>query len=57
MSYLELKSKADKLFKDYAFDDAVDFYQKALLVDESNHIILNSNLSACHFELGISRTI
>lgn len=51
--YAELKSKADECYNSKNFGEAVKFYDQALLVDETNSIIINSNLSACHFELGI----
>ena len=53
LSALELKSKAEKCFKEYLHDDAIEYYTKSLLLDKSNEIVLNSNLSACYYELGI----
>ena len=49
---MDLKSIADKSFKSFEFQDAVEFYKKALEVDGSDKVILNSNLSASYFELG-----
>jgi hypothetical protein len=53
LTALELKSKAEKCFKEYLFDDAIEYYTNSLILDKSNEIILNSNLSACYYELGI----
>ena len=47
-----LKSKADTFFKELRFTEAASFYQQALDLDESKSIVLNSNLSACFFEMG-----
>jgi tetratricopeptide (TPR) repeat protein len=47
-----LKSKADASFKSLDFSEAATLYQKALETKDSNQIILNSNLSACYFEMG-----
>ena len=55
LSALELKSKAAKCFKEYLYDDAIEYYTKSLLLDKSNEIVLNSNLLACYYELGMCR--
>jgi hypothetical protein len=49
---MDFKSNADKSFKTLEFQDAINLYKKALSVDGSDTIVLNSNLSACFFELG-----
>lgn len=41
LSALELKSKADKCFKEYLYADAIEYYTKSLLLDKSNEIVLN----------------
>jgi hypothetical protein len=55
LSALEFKSKAEKCFKEYLYDDAIEYYTKSLILDKSNEIVLNSNLSACYYELGMCR--
>ena len=52
MTEIELKTKAEALFKQSSFMDAIKFYQKALTLKDCNAIVLNSNLSACYFEMG-----
>ena len=54
MSEIEFKAKAEFFFHNLEFEEAIIFYEKALSVQGSNEIILNSNLSACYFELGKS---
>ena len=38
LTALELKSKAEKCFKEYLFDDAIEYYTKSLILDKSNSI-------------------
>ena len=52
MENLNLKLHADKCFKDLDLKKALSLYQQALAVDGSDIIVLNSNISACFFELG-----
>lgn len=52
MSEIDLKTKAQQLFRDSKYEDAADLYGQALRLKGSNALILNSNLSACYFELG-----
>ena len=52
MTEIEFKTKAEQFFRNLEYDDAIIYYQKALSVHGSNSVILNSNLSACYFELG-----
>ncbi len=52
MTEIEFKTKAETYFRNFEFEEAVKFYEKALSIPESNAIVLNSNLSACYFELG-----
>ena len=52
LTALELKSKAEQCFKESKLDDAIKYYTESLLLDKSNEIVLNSNLSACFYELG-----
>jgi hypothetical protein len=52
MTEIDLKTKAQQLFRDSKYEDAADLYGQALRLKGSNTLILNSNLSACYFELG-----
>ena len=52
MTEIELKTKAETLFKQSSFMGAIEYYQKALNLKDCNAIVLNSNLSACYFEMG-----
>jgi tetratricopeptide (TPR) repeat protein len=48
----QLKSRVDKCFKLMDFEEAASLYQEVVDMKEGNQIILNSNLSACYFEIG-----
>ena len=48
----DLKSRADELFKELKFEKSAKFYEKALPLEGCDPIVLNSNISACYFELG-----
>ena len=52
MDQYNLKIEADNHFKASEFQKAMDLYKQELAVDESDNIVLNSNISACYFELG-----
>jgi hypothetical protein len=52
----KLKQTADNLFKSSKFEEAASVYEEVLEMKQSNEIILNSNLSACYFEMGISNS-
>ncbi len=49
---IKLKSEADKCFKELKLTDAVKLYEQALGVVGDDSIVLNSNISACYFEMG-----
>ena len=52
MDKYSLKLQADNHFKAFEFQKAIDLYKQELAVDGSDIIVLNSNISACYFELG-----
>ena len=52
MTEFEFKSKAEEFFKSSKYEEAIEFYEKALHLIGSNAIVHNSNLSACFYELG-----
>jgi hypothetical protein len=49
---VEIKKRGDEAFKKFKFEEAVSFYKEALSSASADPIVLNSNLSACFFEMG-----
>lgn len=49
---VEIKKRGDEAFKSLKFEEAVSFYKEALSSASADPIVLNSNLSACFFEMG-----
>ena len=49
----DLKLKGDELFKELKFEKSAKFYEKALSSEGCDPVVLNSNISACYYELGI----
>ena len=49
---VEVKKRGDEAFKSLKFEEAVSFYKEALSSASADPIVLNSNLSACFFEMG-----
>ena len=47
------KVQADKYFKEYKFNDAIEYYKKALETENISPTVIHSNISACYFELGL----
>jgi tetratricopeptide (TPR) repeat protein len=47
-----VKAKGDESFKNLKFEEAISFYEKAMLVKDSDRTVLNSNISASYYELG-----
>ncbi|EAS03802.1 tetratricopeptide repeat protein (macronuclear) [Tetrahymena thermophila SB210] len=58
---LEFKEKANKYFYDQAFDDAIEFYYKALkycpLSETKQCSVLNSNLAICYLKKNDYETV
>ena len=52
MNYTTIKTKGDNAFKSLKFEEAISYYQEAMLAEGSDCIVLNSNISACYYEMG-----
>ena len=52
MASAELKLNGDNCFKNLKFEEAIEHYKNALSQVGADSIVLNSNISACYFELG-----
>ncbi len=50
--HMQLKTEADKCFKELKFIAAVKLYEQAIAIVGDDSIVLNSNISACYFEMG-----
>ena len=44
--------EADQCFKCCHFEKAITLYEQAITKNETNPIVLNSNISACYYEIG-----
>ena len=56
---MDYKAKAEQSYRDGKYEEAIRLYHLSLKHEQSKYspIVINSNLSACNFELGNKRII
>ena len=52
MANTELKLFGDNCFRNFKFEKAIEYYEKGSAKEGADLVVLNSNISACYFELG-----